>query len=220
MERSHEGPLIMARMASRPEANVLTGEELIQRFLAGDGSAYDEICRRYFHLAVGVARFMGAALEDCSDIGQETLTRVYAKSDQFDPSRGSLDTWIRRIARNVTIDCFRRKNPHPEVSIDGPRGEGGLTLGETLEDSGPDPFAQIESRQKSELIRRCLDRMSQAYRQILLLRFVEGRSYEEIAMILGIARGTAHTRCHRAVAALRNIAENETGAMKHQEDSQ
>ena len=183
--------LVRSTLVSVDDYPELTDEELMVR-VVDERAAFDCLIGRYeAKLRRYLRRLMPGLREDTDDLLQEVFVKVYMHARGFDPSL-KFSSWIYRIAHNEAVSWLRKKKVRPET----------VDLGE---DECATFVASAElARDKRELwltrdvVARVLARMSSRYRTVLLLRFLEGRSYEEIGDILAVPGGTVATLIHRA----------------------
>jgi RNA polymerase sigma-70 factor (ECF subfamily) len=179
---------------------------LVQRFNAGDESAFNEIVTRYrdriFSIAIGLLRNRA----DAEEITQDALVRAYRGLARF---RGdsSLATWMHRITVNLARNrywYFFRRRRQDSLSLDHALGEdGGGSLADVIAADEPDP-AQLAVRDEfSEHIAAAMAQLDAPQREILALRNLRGLSYDEIADQLRINVGTVKSRIARARENLR-----------------
>ena len=131
---------------------------------------------------------MGSA-EDAADMAQETLLKAWRALQRFD-GRSSLGTWLYRIAVNTCLDELRRRKNRTTVSIQNLAEKGWEP-----EDEGGD---FVERSIQREEVRQALRELPDDYRTVLILRDIQGFSYDEIADILACPVGTVRSRLNRA----------------------
>jgi RNA polymerase sigma-70 factor (ECF subfamily) len=132
------------------------------------------------------------------DIAQEAFIRAFRHLSSFDASH-KFSNWILRIAHNAAIDAMRRRSPDV-VSIDGdPEGRGPLAgrLPAPAVEDGP---ARLERQDAGRALEAGLASLRPEYRRVLVLRYHEDLSYEEICEITGLPLGTVKSNLHRARA--------------------
>ncbi len=129
--------------------------------------------------------------EDALDCAQETMLRAYRAFDSFRQD-ASFATWITRIAMNVCTDALRKRRP--VVSLDALREESHFDVS----DPAPTAYAQLEQKERMRLLREGLDQLPEDMRQMIVLRDVQGLSYDQIASILQVPLGTVKSRVSRA----------------------
>ncbi len=129
--------------------------------------------------------------EEARDVAQEIFVRVYRKLSSFRDQENFLP-WLLRLARNVCIDHLRRAKVRP--------AQAGVPLEDAPETTDPrrTPEAAAESEESRRLIYRALDQLSEANREIILLKEIQGLKLEEIASMLDIPLGTVKSRSNRA----------------------
>jgi RNA polymerase sigma-70 factor, ECF subfamily len=179
---------------SRPAADE---SELIRKAKRGDREAFGVLVERYHRRVVGVALAVVHHPEDALELAQETFVRAYENLATFE-SRSSFSTWLYRIAANLAIDLRRREGRHTFV-----RGEEAESEIERLPSSSGDSFAELSRGELNRRLRAALDELTPEHRAVILLREVEGLSYDEISDILQCPRGTVMSRLHYARNRLR-----------------
>ncbi len=162
--------------------------DLLQRFAAGDLEAFESLFRQYqgevYRWITSIVRNSATA----EDLTVETFWRMYRARAQFDPSRGTLGPWLRRIATNAALDHLRR-----------PRRE--VPLPDDLPATAKQPPAeQLELRRE---ILSAIEKLSPPLRAVILLALVEEESYENIARALDISENAVRVHLFRGVRVLR-----------------
>ncbi len=173
--------------------------ELIERAKAGDTKAFGILVERYQRRVVGVAMAVVHDQEDALELAQETFVRAFENVGKFE-SRSSFSTWLYRIAANIAIDFRRRERRHPTM-----RGDEAEIELQRLPSKLGDTFKETQRGEMAERIRRALDQLTPEHRAAILLREVEGLSYDEISDVLQCPRGTVMSRLHYARNHLREI---------------
>jgi len=173
--------------------------ELIHRARAGDKRAFEALVQRYQHRVVRVAMAVVHNADDALELAQETFVRAYENLAKFE-SRSSLSTWLYRIAANLAID-FRRREGRQTI-LRGEEGE--FELGRLPSETG-NSFAETSRGELNRRLRDALEELTPEHRAVILLREVEGLSYDEIGDILQCPRGTVMSRLHYARSRLRNL---------------
>lgn len=181
---------------SRPAADET---ELIQKATRGDREAFSILVQRYQRRVVGVALAVVHNPQDALELAQETFVRAFENLRTFE-SRSSFSTWLYRIAANLAIDLRRRERRHTFV-----RGEEAEIEIDRLPNSAGDSFAEFSRAELNQRLRAALDELTPEHRAVILLREVEGLSYDEISDMLQCPRGTVMSRLHYARNRLRAI---------------
>lgn len=188
----------MNKYPNQEDACSLTDEEVVH-FAIEDKEKFAILIERYAQKLMRYLTRLGVSVhEDREDIFQNAFLNAYRHLESFDTTL-SFSSWIYRIVHNEAMSFFRRKKARPEVVLGT---EGDLFLF-ALRDESADTSAATERRLSAHELSRALDELSQKYRDILVLRFFEERSYGEISDILKIPVGTVSTMIHRARRALR-----------------
>jgi RNA polymerase sigma-70 factor (ECF subfamily) len=173
----------------------LDESDLIRRFKQGDHSAFEAIVRKYQDRIYNLCRYMLRDPRDAQDAAQDVFLKAYRALKGFMPD-SSLYTWFYRIAVNTCLDYKRRR--HREALRNEP-------LAEDLPSHEPLPEQHYESREVTETIQLALQKLPEKLRVVIVLREIEGCSYEEISQILRTSVGTVKSRISRARVELRRI---------------
>ena len=171
---------------------------LIAATLAGDTAAFGRLVELYQdRLYNSLLRVLGSA-EDAADIVQDAFVQAYLKLESF---RGgsAFYTWLYRIAFNLAMSHVRRE--HREASLDQMK----TLLGSEPMDGQPTGDAGVLQQERAEMVHAALAALSIDYRQVLVLREIEGCRYEEIAQILELPVGTVRSRLFRARLQMRDL---------------
>lgn len=140
---------------------------------------------------------------DAMDATQETFLRVFAHLGSFE-GRARLSTWIHSIAHNTSRELRRQRARRPWVSLDGMQGLGGEAVWSVDVRDEP-PERSCSRREVARGVRVALRRLPRGLREVVRLRYLEGSSYADLALRLGIPVGTVKSRLSRAHAALEPI---------------
>lgn len=175
-----------------------TDEQLIERTLSGDQEAFGSLVTKYQDRLNRMALAILRDPEEAKDVVQETFLQAYVNLAGFRRS-SRFYTWLYRISYNVAVGVLRQKKRVVPADRMSDESWGNLAgRGESPEDR--------QCRAESvEILRTALDRLAVEYRTPMVLREIEGASYEEIAEIIGIPIGTVRSRLFRARTILREI---------------
>jgi RNA polymerase sigma-70 factor (ECF subfamily) len=179
---------------------------LLERLRAGHDDAFEACLRTYCARLLMVARRILGNEEDAQDALQDAFLSAFKDIARFE-GRSELGTWLHRIVVNAALLRLRSRQRHPERSIEDllPHfGEGEHQV------DPPAPWKAtsetlVQQQESRELVRRCVDQLPDAYRNVLLLRDIEGMDTEETARLLCVSQGVVKTRLHRARQALRTL---------------
>ncbi len=190
-------------MPERPRADPGSDEEAVRECLAGRTEAFDGLVRKYQDRILTTIRRIVGHREDARDLAQEVFLRAFSRLATFrDGARFS--TWLYAIALNQARSELRRRKARknrPPVSLDA-RGRDGERTPEPADAADP-PGEELGRRELHRLALRAIERLPAAAREVVVLRDMQGLSYEEIAEITGVPVGTVRSRLHRAREALR-----------------
>ena len=165
---------------------------LISRIQGGESDAFEELVAPYERKLYAVClRMMGAA-EDAADALQETMLRLWRGLPDF-RTEAQFSTWAYRVATNTCLDALRKQSRRPATSLEALEDEGF-----TPPDASQTPEEALLSNARQEAVEKALAQLPPDARAALLLRDMQGRSYEEVAQALGITLGTVKSRIHRA----------------------
>jgi RNA polymerase sigma-70 factor (ECF subfamily) len=180
--------------------------ELIERSRKGDSAAFGVLVERYQRRVVGVAQAVVHNQDDAIELAQETFVRAYENLSKFE-SRSSFSTWLYRIAANLAIDFWRREGRH--VVLHGEDADNEIAKLPTV--TG-DSFKEVSRSELSARLKQALEELTPEHRAVILLREVEGMSYDEISDVLQCPRGTVMSRLHYARTHLRKILKDVAGS--------
>jgi RNA polymerase sigma-70 factor (ECF subfamily) len=177
---------------------------LLEGLRRGEEAAYETLIQRYEKPVYSLVSRLVDDPADAADAVQEVFLKVFRKVGWF-RGESSLKTWIYRIAINEARNQRRWFGRHRqrEVGLDPEPGEAAGGYGNWLEDQHPSPFDIALDHETRALIEDALNEVSPAFRAALVLREMEGLSYEEISEILEISLGTVKSRIMRGREALR-----------------
>lgn len=182
-------------------ANRYSDEELLARHQTGEGDSFSEIVQRYAgELYRFLARFTGNAAA-AEDLLQETFLQVHQSAERFDQSR-RLRPWLFTIAANKARDWLRSQRRRTEVSLDaevGRQSEESVTFAEIFEGNEALPEEILGDAEQREMVRRVIEQLPPALRQVLLLGYFQQLPYKDIAEIVGVPVGTIKSRLHTAL---------------------
>jgi RNA polymerase sigma-70 factor, ECF subfamily len=157
------------------------------------------LVQRYQQRVVGVARGLTHNTEDALELAQETFIRAYQNLRSFE-GRSSFSTWLYRIASNLSIDWRRREGRYTVA-----HGEEAENEIRKIPSGQGDSFRAVARNELGNKVREALKELTAEHRQVILLREMEGLSYEEISDILNCPKGTVMSRLHYARTHLRDL---------------
>lgn len=171
-----------------------TDEELIARFQEGDNYAFDLLVKRYKDPLLNfIYRFVGEKNE-AEDIVQETFLRLF-KNKHYYKEIAKFSTWIYTIAGNLAKTELRKRKRRKLFSISHYMS---TEKDYDIPDEATSPESDTNSLITDKIIQRAIDKLSPKFKQVIILRDIQGFSYEEIAEIVRIPLGTVKSRVNRA----------------------
>ena len=169
---------------------------VIRRVLDGEVNAFEDLVAAYEKNVYNLALRMTGNAQDAEDMAQEAFIKAYNSLSNF---RGDskFSVWLYRIVSNVCLDFLRRQNRRPASSL-SQEDDDGEDVQLDIPDESQSPEQLLEQQLTREAVQRGLQALGEDQRQILLLREIQGLSYEEIAQALDLEEGTVKSRIFRA----------------------
>jgi RNA polymerase sigma-70 factor, ECF subfamily len=187
---------------------------LVQRARSGDERAFRLLVERYQRKVYAVALGMVKDREEAMDVVQEAFVKVHRSLDSF-KADATFYTWLYRITVNVSIDLIRRRGGSRSEAVEFDERIGhDLTeanLGAVSSQLESNPERTVLRRELGEKIQEALDQIPEKHRAILLLRELDGLSYEELAQVLEIPKGTVMSRLFHARAKVQKLLSESLG---------
>ncbi|HLX10854.1 MAG TPA: sigma-70 family RNA polymerase sigma factor [Thermoanaerobaculia bacterium] len=177
--------------------------ELAQRHSRGDLRAFDEVYSRYAAMVYNLALRLAGDADEAADLTQEIFLRIFRHLDSFS-GRSALKTWIFRVALNHCRERLSRFRPQTQPIAEEPDDEAGAVR---LADPGRGPEELAVAADLGRQVARGLARLPAPFREAVVLRDLQGFSYEEIAAVLGVRTGTVRSRIARGREQLRQLLE-------------
>jgi len=179
----------------------LSDEALLEQLRAGDTSAGEALCKRYAHpLLRYLQRLVGETMAE--ELHQQTWLSVLDNLDKFDAAiggaGGGFKAWLFRIATNKANDHWRSRGRERAA-------KEGLRL--VTDDEHPWAGHRLEGSEQEDKLRRAIEHLPEAQRQVLLLRYYGNMKFVDIAKMLGCPLNTALGRVHKAMVKLRQLME-------------
>jgi RNA polymerase sigma-70 factor (ECF subfamily) len=175
----------------------LTDEELIKEFQDNNTlEAYELLVKRFKDPLINfVYRFVGDK-DIATDIVQDTMIKFYLNKDSY-KSFAKFSTWIYTIAGNLAKNELKRRKRRKIYSLNDPGDDEDSRPMEIEDKSFKTPDVLTDSELKNQLIQKALDKVKPVYREVVILRDIQGLSYEEISEITGLTIGTVKSRINR-----------------------
>src|SRR5258708_181080 len=178
---------------------------LLEAIRTGNEDAFTELVARYRNPITSYIYRMTSDYDGAVDLAQETFVRVYRAADRYQTSY-AFSTYIYRIATNLAISELRKRKRRKLVSLTGffQANDGGEAREFQPSDGQPLQDIALVDAERRTAVQRAIGTLPEKYRAPLILRDVEGKSYEEISRILGTSEGTVKSRISRARGFLRD----------------
>ncbi len=160
---------------------------LVKWAMEGDHTAFEYLFNRYREALYRLFMHRTGRTADSDDLVQETFIKVFVNLHRYNPAY-TFGQWVYTIARNTFIDYTRKR-------------QDDLSLSDTFSQphaTTPTPEERVINAQQRVAIQRALQNMAEGYRQLIMMRFFDDYSYEQIASELQLPLGTVKTRIHRA----------------------
>jgi RNA polymerase sigma-70 factor (ECF subfamily) len=177
------------------DLEALDDRALVSQTQSGNRDAFSVLVVRYQARVLNLLYRRLGDRETALDVAQEAFLKAYRGLPRFQ-GEAQFFTWLYRIALNEASNAHRRRERQPRVEADAPDG-----------DRLPDPHdsgAALERRDDSRLIQQAMVELGDEYAQAVILRDLDGMSYQEIAEVLQVPLGSVKSRIHRARQTLRN----------------
>lgn len=185
----------------------LSDSELVDRFKSGDQAAYAEIVRRYQDRVYGLAYRWMSDEQIAREVTQDAFVAIFKALPRF-RGESQLSTWIFRVVVNHCKNrrqYRRRRRTGFHEPLEGRAASHEDAPRREFAGDGPLPDAGADASDAKRLVDAALNELDDEFRVVLVLRDIEDRSYEEIAELLGMAKGTVKSRLHRARAQLAKV---------------
>ena len=166
--------------------------ELVQRCIGGDQHAWAEVVRQFSRRVYNMAYRFTITHSAAEDLTQEVFIRVYRSLDQYDPALGDLSNWLMRLARNLIIDDYRKRQRTPTDS-----GEDLANHEYHLPAASDSPQRSLERQERRLQVLAAINKLSPDLRECVILRDIEELTYQEIVDLLRIPEGTVKSRINR-----------------------
>jgi RNA polymerase sigma-70 factor (ECF subfamily) len=177
------------------EASHREDGELARRCAGGDEEAWRVLVGRFQKKVWNVAYQFTGRSDEAEELTQEIFLHLLSALRTFDAS-GSLPAWLQRVARNYAIDHYRRRRRERSLVVSGEESEELVAVARDTK-GGSDPHRALEEKDLAVFLRRVLDRLPSELGQAVILRDLQGMTYEEMAGMLQIPLGTVKSRINR-----------------------
>ena len=188
------------------EWNELPDEELIRITLTGETRAFDVLIRRYSRRLHAMLLQMLSSETDAYDVAQEAFLRAFRSLRYFN-QKSAFYTWLYTIAANQARNFIRKRKRDRAFSIDDDENGTPMEKDSELADQGPDadPVRSAHIADIKKRLRKAMEQLSPAHREVVTLCDVMGLSYQEISKLLHVSEGTLRSRIFYAHKQLQSL---------------
>ncbi len=177
---------------------------LLEKSKEGDIEAFEYLVTKYQKKVFNIALRLLGNYDDASELTQEAFIKIYKSIKNF-KEESLLSTWIYRIATNVCLDELRKRKKRWVLSLDEEIQSEDGGIHRQVEDDSPTPDVIAEINDTKNTINKAIRKLQEEHRIVLILRDLQGFSYEEIAKIINRPEGTVKSRINRARSELREL---------------
>ena len=182
-----------------------TDEQLLIQFKQGDARALHSLIERYTTPIYNLARRLLRDSMEAENVAQETFLRLMLSANRIDLNQ-PIKPYIFRIAVNQCRDLMRKHRPLVFTDL----GDDSAQAVDTIVDDQPEPWESLAQAELETRLRHAIDQLPAKFQTVILLRYFEDLSYEDIARALDLPLNTVRTFLHRAKAQLREALEPES----------
>lgn len=180
--------------------------ELLRRARAGDRAALNRLIRKYQQRVYHFCLRMVHDAQDAEELTQDVFVKLFSNLKRF-RAESKFSTWLFQIAKNLSLNKLqhmKRRKRYAHASLDEPKRAKDDEVNIDLADDAEDAEAQITGNETRQLVQDKIDELREEHRIPLILRDIEGMSYDEIARVMKLAEGTVKSRIHKARLELKN----------------
>jgi RNA polymerase sigma-70 factor, ECF subfamily len=171
-------------------------QQLVQRASQGDGEAFGKLYDQYLDAVYRYVYYKVGNATEAEDLTSQLFMKAWEAMPRYQVREIPFSHWLMRLARNAVIDHYRTRKPSGE-------------LDEAMASREPDPQGEYLRGEQVRGLEAALRQLPEEQQSLLVLRFIEGMDYAEVAAILGKSPGALRVMQHRALAALRRILDGE-----------
>ncbi len=184
-------------------------EKLIKKAQKGNKKAFEKLILQHEDHIYAIALKVLKNEADAYDAAQEICFKIYQKIDQF-KFESAFSTWVHRLAVNTAIDEYRKlkRKLQKEYSYDQPITEDGSTMKDFIQDSGDTPESNLVRQEQIQMVWEALEKLKDEQKNIIIMKDLQGQSYQEISESLQLNMGTVKSRLARSRIALKNVLQD------------
>ncbi len=197
--------------SERPTRKIETDADLIRRVADdGDTGAFETLMNRYHARVYGLIMRMVGNRERAADLTQEAFLKVWRALPRFQGD-AAFFTWVYRIVRNLVVSDHRRQAARPKVALSLDRGSSADDERMDVADLSMEPSRCVEAEERQAALLGALHGLPADFKEVVVLKDIEGYSYEDIGELLDVPVGTVRSRLHRARLELKNAFHRRVG---------
>ncbi|NIS76227.1 MAG: sigma-70 family RNA polymerase sigma factor [Deltaproteobacteria bacterium] len=200
-------------MAEETHINRDEDEKLVNLCKKGDMDAFEALVRKHQKRVFNVAYRMVGSYDEASDIAQEAFIAVYRGIKKFE-GRAKFSTWVYTITINTAknrLSQLKARRAREPASIEDPIRTAGGEIHAEPRSKEPSALDMLETREFEERVKECIDALDTDFREVIVLRDMQGLTYGEICEVLGVPQGTVKSRLFRARDSLKECLKKVMG---------
>ncbi|MBE5040370.1 RNA polymerase sigma factor [Ructibacterium gallinarum] len=183
-------------------------KQLIQQAQQGNPVAFEQLIAEHQKRIFSIAYRIAGNSDDAADMAQEVLVKIFKNINKF-KGDSKFSTWIYRVATNTCLDELKRIRRHPSYSLDQEIDTEEGSISAEIEDDAPTPEESAERKAVRDAVNIAIARLGDDHKKVIVLRDLQGFSYEEIAKIMNCSEGTVKSRISRARSQLKKILQQD-----------
>jgi RNA polymerase sigma factor (sigma-70 family) len=199
---------VSALLQQRSTGTARDDARLRDRLIFGDEAAFIDLYERFSCLVFTIAARVTRDSRAAEDVTQEVFLAIWQRPLAFDPAKGSLRGWLAMMAHRRAVDLVRREEAHRRASLDARLYAGAVSRGDPVGD-------QVSDADAAQRLTTALRALPEILSRAIALAYLEGRTYREVAIELGVPEGTAKSRLREG---LRRLAVALRGIHAHDEE--
>lgn len=177
---------------------------LVERAQSGDIEAFEKLIEGCQKKVFNIAFRMIGNYEDANELAQEVFLKAFRSIKKF-KGDSLFSTWIYKVTSNVCLDEIRKRKNKMVFSLDEEIEYGDGEIKRQIPDNAPTPEVEAELNEIKKVVNKSIQELPSDYKSIIILRDIQGLSYEEISRIFECPEGTVKSRINRARQALKKI---------------
>ena len=202
-------------MKGRQQSGIDQDTDIVVSVKKGNIDEFEKIVHKYQKMAFNIAYRIIGSYEDACEVVQDAFLSGYRNLDSF-KGTAKFSTWLCSIVINLSknrILKMKAESRHEQYSLDDPAETNEGAIGREVPSSEPSALDNLGRKEVKERVQECIRGLEREFREVLVLRDIQGFSYDEVAVILNIAEGTVKSRLFRARDRVRDCLKKVTGEL-------